>query len=784
MSGTCQAQFAWLEPSTFDYYDLGRFDTKIGGHHPGSYSGTKAPTNKQAPWYEASTGGQKSNNYDQFLRSNIDNEQDNRDFRYDYGRDHLPFRTFEGEIRTDGYSDMVKGKGYLGVQNLWATVPPGDSRIVPMYWNNPHASELEVNIWIQDHSAGKPIVVPIKKPSCSGEGYQSNVIKFTVPDDFSDLGSKIPGFKGCNEDSKPMCTVQIYAHSVESRQYASAFPIVIPGHKPGRTTSSRAIEPAKTDPWLDLGQLRELCRPSNDADVDIKRAVPRWARLVSDVYNHAFQNSDFSPYSGQQHESISQNLQASAINKMVTGNRGELGKAALNGEQRTRINQLQALEDRIYKNYEALANKIINKVGNQMRTTEVFDTSMKQYDASGKISTKPCVVAYEDCFRCAEVGSLRTSRLQTNTYIPSYQLRPNLVAQARSLVPQKYGDLITSTGQVRIYVQSMLDLLPFFAVSHPYGIIYQQAKIKNTMVTMPTPTMFRKVNLDVERTEFRVGDHRRLKIDSGEYASFAMKKEEAKSLGCPWACLHACGNSNAICTKGEAPALLPTYFSKGYGYGGRESYRVSRRGNWTKLSGECAPCRALIDGFRDSKDIQPVLTTLAKSIIKEGLPGGFTGVASYPDVDGSPRIGVPFPNGTKVKPEGQPDWGEQIKKTMRPTPPPASAPESTPAPTSAPTAPPDQGACQKLSMCIDQCPMNKAKFQMCVRKCQGKPPPEPDAKPPSRRRRSGGSRRRRRRSGGSPEPDVKPPSRRRRRRRRRPSFQELFAEVLSQHEQS
>merc|ERR1719324_1638186 len=512
------------------------------------------------------------------------------------------------------------------------------------------------------------------------------------------------------------------------------------------------------DPLLDITSLRELCLSSADPSADIKNAVPRWANLVSDVYNHAYQNSDFSPYSGQQHESISQNLQASAINKMVTGNRGELGKAALNFEQRTRINQLQALEDRIYKNYEALANKIINKVGNQMRTTEVFDTSMKQYDASGKISTKPCVVAYEDCFRCAEVGSLRTSRLQTNTYIPSYQLQPNLVAQARSLVPQKYGDLITSTGQVRIYVQSMLDLLPFFAVSHPYGIIYQQAKIKNTMLTMPTPTMFRKVNLDVERTEFRVGDHRRLKIDSGEYASIAMKKEEAKSLGCPWACLHACGEGgyNGICTKGEAPALLPTYYSKGYGYGGRESYLVSRRGNWTKLSGECAPCRALIDGFRDSKDIQPVLTTLAKSIIKEGLPGGFTGVASYPDVDGSPRLGVPFPNGTKVKPEGQPDWGEQIKKTMRPTPPPASAPESTPAPTSAPTAPPDQGACQKLSMCIDQCPMNKAKFQTCVRKCQGKPPPEPDAQPPSRRRR---------------------------RRRRRPSFQELFAEVLSQHEQ-
>jgi hypothetical protein len=137
---------------------------------------------------------------------------------------------------------------------------------VPLYWNNPHAAELEVNIWIHEHSAGKPIVVPIKKPTCSGEGYQVNIIKFTIPSDFGDLGSKIPGFKGCNEDSKPMCTVQIYAHSVESRTYSSAFPIVIPGHKSGTTTSLGAIESAKDDPWLGLGQLRELCLPNNDPD--------------------------------------------------------------------------------------------------------------------------------------------------------------------------------------------------------------------------------------------------------------------------------------------------------------------------------------------------------------------------------------------------------------------------------------------------------------------------------------------------------------------------------------
>merc|ERR1719484_495104 len=120
------------------------------------------------------------------------------------------------------------------------------------------------------------------------------------------------------------------------------------------------------DPGMNLGDLRDLCRPGFDKDSDHKKAVPRWARLVSDVYNHAYQNSDFSPYSGQQHESISKNLQASAINKMVTGNRGELGRSILPEPTYQRLRALQTLESRIYRNYESLANKLIKSFGNQI----------------------------------------------------------------------------------------------------------------------------------------------------------------------------------------------------------------------------------------------------------------------------------------------------------------------------------------------------------------------------------------------------------------------------------
>merc|ERR1711968_28171 len=125
-----------------------------------------------------------------------------------------------------------------------------------------------------------------------------------------------------------MCTLQIYSHSVESRTYAIGFPIVIHGHDDSLSVNSTDnIQKPSEDPWLDIVGLRDICLPATSPEATITSARPRWARQVSDVYNHAYQNSDFSPYSGQQFEGISKNLQASAINKMEVGNRGELGKS-------------------------------------------------------------------------------------------------------------------------------------------------------------------------------------------------------------------------------------------------------------------------------------------------------------------------------------------------------------------------------------------------------------------------------------------------------------------------
>lgn len=369
-----------------------------------------------------------------------------------------------------------------------------------------------------------------------------------------------------------------------------------------------------------------------------------------------------------------------------------------------------------------------------MKTTEVMESTMGHFDRNNKRTTSDCRVVYQHCFRCAETGSMSPSRLQTNTYIPSFQLPRNLVAQASSLVPSKYGDLISSTGHVRIYVQTLLDLLPFFAVSHPLGIIYQPAKIKNTMSTLSSPNGHKKRNPEYSAT------------DNGQYASLHALKEAASENSCPWDCIEVRGGPR----KGLGSPLFQG--------GGKNKERTVG----TKLDGKCTPCRVFFDNFPRKVGIQPTLTTLSKSIIKDGLPAGFSGVANYPDEDGSPRIGRPFDNGTAVEMPDQPDWNKQIgSKPPSTSPPSTSPPSKAPSPTKAPGSPAD-GACLKLDSCIDGCPSKPARFKQCVMKCQGKAPPEGDIRPTRRRRGGKGGGRRRRKAG---------------------FLQALIDEVASQHEQ-
>ena len=408
---------------------------------------------------------QRENNYDNFLRSNIDNEQDNRNFEAEIGRDMLPFRTYEAET----FGNPI-------VANI------GKQTLIPLRWNNPHSSECEINIWIKS-SLGDNIVVPIKKPSCCGEGYQDNMISFTIPTDFNNLATKIPGFTGCNVVGD--CTLQIYAHSVEPRTYAIGEPILIPDSKVEIGTfipskNNFAILPSTIDPQLNIGYLNhDVCLSTINSTSNILSAIPRFARLVSDQFNHAYQNSNYSPYSGQQHESISKNLQAATILRMTAANGGELGKSIINRDNKKFIEILINNVNNVVEKYENTANRIFNKIKNDYKTEDKIDEQQ-----------------LANCFRCSDTGSVNTNRIEQRTYIPSFEIpNENLVNQLRNELNSDVINLIPyNSKSVQIYMGALKELSNQFKEAKSRGIIYQPAMIKKTITTMQDATNFLKVD--------------------------------------------------------------------------------------------------------------------------------------------------------------------------------------------------------------------------------------------------------------------------------------------------
>jgi len=434
--------------------------------------------------------------YDNFLRSNIDNEQDKRNFEEEPGKDHLPFRSYES--RADDLHESVKYKiaASPGAPALVATT--GIPYLLPIRWNNPHSSEMEVNIWIMRKN--NPVVVPIRKPACFGEGYQDAIMEFTIPDDFKSLKSKIVGFDGCQKVGD--CVLQVYAHSVESRTYAIGIPLLVKNQKGGydvtRATATRDIlEPAGTDRGVSYSSLRPLCLHSNSPDVDITKCVPHSPRLVSDVFNHAYQDKDYSPYSGQQPEFISQNLQAAAFLKMSTSRRGELGyqlwKSTAPVASKRAI-RLRRKADNLIKTYESITIQIIQAIGDKMKS----NSTMKATDPNNPQNLD--LIHTEHCFRCAAVGAVRNKRKNTNTYIPSFEIPATLLQEAAPFVAPAYGHLITvrddGVGVLQIYnavVQDMNEELLEASTKYPNGLRYQGAMLKTEkMATKSDRSQFKK----------------------------------------------------------------------------------------------------------------------------------------------------------------------------------------------------------------------------------------------------------------------------------------------------
>merc|ERR1719401_1354483 len=320
---------------------------------------------------------QRQNNYDNFLRSNIDNEQDNRNFVNEDGKDHMPFRSYEtagndageGTVQTKMRAASANDTGVTKAGN-YIEVKEGEPYVVPLRWNNPHAAELEVNIWIMNKGSQK-YVVPVLKPTCSGEGYQDNVFDFKVPKGFP---------KDCNKVGD--CVLQVYAHSVESLMYSQGTPVIVKDATGTVDVTSAAREP-DTDVAFDLGKLRPLCLSRADPTSHHSNVVVYKARLSSDVYNHAYQNSDFSPYAGQQPQHISQNLQAACILKMTANNFGELGKTYMQKtapEARKYANRLDKKARKLVKDYERTTDKIINAIKNNVKNSDQIAASNLKED--------------------------------------------------------------------------------------------------------------------------------------------------------------------------------------------------------------------------------------------------------------------------------------------------------------------------------------------------------------------------------------------------------------------
>ena len=132
---------------------------------------------------------QKDNNNDQFLRSNIDNEANQRNTADEAPQDMLPCR-----------QPTTNNQQYEMQFQLGETVQ------LPLRWNNPHDSDCELNIW----SGQMDQVATLRQPYNCGGGYQNELFNATFPLDFQ--GCRTP------EDG---CVLQFYAHSVEPRTYAA-----------------------------------------------------------------------------------------------------------------------------------------------------------------------------------------------------------------------------------------------------------------------------------------------------------------------------------------------------------------------------------------------------------------------------------------------------------------------------------------------------------------------------------------------------------------------------------
>jgi hypothetical protein len=246
---------------------------------------------------------QRRNNFDNFLRSNIDNQANQRNAAKEPARDMLPCR------QEDRGNAMQFTRG--------------QPQQVPLRWNNPHDSDCEVNIWTD----GLTLVAPIRLPAPCGGGYQDQRFTFTVPTDFP---------AGKCENAAENCVLQIYGHSVEPRTYAMCIDFTLtptlgaPAPAPGNGTApapagnSTAPAPAGngTAPVGNLVDYSRLTKRQAPSSKDIPNTRFQKAIHYFDSFDTSHVDSAYSGYRGQQGAFIRDELKAAIQLQSFTPNGG------------------------------------------------------------------------------------------------------------------------------------------------------------------------------------------------------------------------------------------------------------------------------------------------------------------------------------------------------------------------------------------------------------------------------------------------------------------------------
>jgi hypothetical protein len=281
---------------------------------------------------------QKKNNYDQFLRSNIDNEANKRNAATEEARDMLPCRQDQ--------------KGTI------QTLKRGETTTVRLRWNNPHDSECELNAFVN----GMQQVAPVKRPQPCGGGFKDQEFSFAIPSDF----------EGCDQESDS-CVLQMYAHSVEPRTYAFCTDFVLTGDKVAK---------------------RQL--PSGELAFALQPAIH-----YADSFDTAHVDSKYSGYRGQQAAFISNELKAAIKLQSFVPNGGLVPLGNINKEANAKLRaEIQNAIKENEKKARALNKAAQREFVSAFRRNNVQNTGLSCFEGElyGVVNNANCVRLYTNTY--------------------------------------------------------------------------------------------------------------------------------------------------------------------------------------------------------------------------------------------------------------------------------------------------------------------------------------------------------------------------------------------------